>query len=80
MTCGAWFSQVPDVILIWGQCRGIAILGTIVAHVATVAPAAGAAAHTAAATNGVAAAYWTGAAITGLMALTAFAFVRRRRG
>jgi EmrB/QacA subfamily drug resistance transporter len=57
---------------------GIAILGAIVAHVATVTPEATAAAHKAAATNGVAAAYWTGAAMTALMALIAFVFVRRR--
>jgi MFS family permease len=61
-----------------GGAFGIAILGAIVAHVATVAPTATAGAHSVAATNGVAAAYWAGAAMTAVVALTALLFVRRR--
>jgi EmrB/QacA subfamily drug resistance transporter len=61
-----------------GGAVGIAILGAIVAHVAVAAPHTGLAAHQAAATRGVAAAYWTGAAVTALMAFTALVFVKRR--
>ncbi len=61
-----------------GGAVGIAVLGAIVAHVATVAPDATLAQHTTAATNGVIAAYWTGAGTMGLIALLAWRFVRRR--
>ncbi len=50
-----------------GGVIGIAVLGAIVAHGSTV-------------TTGVSAAYWTGAAVTALMALVALVAVRRRRG
>jgi MFS family permease len=61
-----------------GGAVGIAVLGAIVAAVSAVGPAATRSAHLTAATNGVAAGYWAGAGMMALMALVAFACVRRR--
>jgi hypothetical protein len=60
-----------------GGVVGVAILGTIVAHLSAVAPDATPAAHVGAATDAVSAAYWTGAAAMAAMALIGALWLRR---
>jgi len=61
-----------------GGVVGIAVLGAIVQAVSHVAPDATAAQRIDASTSAVAAAYWVGAGVMAVMAIAAFALVRRR--
>ena len=61
-----------------GGVVGIAVLGAIVQSASRVAPDATPAERVAASTSAVADAYWVGAAVMAVMAVAAFALVRRR--